>query len=80
MRGRGLLLIGAIAGLVFAATPQGRTVIDDVKHKAADAWGRPDVQRRVGDVEQQVRKNVPVVGDDIADAINRVRPTPGPLG
>lgn len=74
MRGKGLLIIGAIAGLVFAATPQGRKVIDDVKDRATKAWGRPDVQRRVGDVSRTVRENVPVVGDDLADIIDRSRP------
>jgi hypothetical protein len=72
MRGKGLLLIGAIAGLVFAATPQGRKVIDDVKGKAMDAWGRPDVQSRVRDVSNTVR-DVPVVGDDLADIIDKSR-------
>lgn len=73
MRGKGLLLIGAIAGLVFAATPQGRKIIDDVKGKAMDAWGRPDVQSRVGDVSDTVRRKVPGVGDDLADIIDKSR-------
>lgn len=75
MKSRGLLLLGALAGIVFAMTPQGRKVIDDVKDKALDAWGRPDVQRRVSDVQSTVRKNVPVVGETLADAVDRVKPS-----
>lgn len=74
MRSRGLLLLGALAGVVFAMTPKGRQVIDDVKAKAVDAWGRPDVQRRVRDVQTKVR-DVPVVGETLADVVDRVKPT-----
>lgn len=80
MKSRGLLLVGALAGIVFAMTPQGRKVIDDVKEKALDAWGRPDVQRRVRDVQATVRERVPVVGDTLADAVDRVTPGAGGTG
>lgn len=79
MRAKGLLLIGALAGVVFAMTPQGRKVLDDVKQKATDAWARPDVQRTVSDVQDQVR-SVPVVGETIADAVDRVKPAGGTGG
>jgi hypothetical protein len=68
MRAKGLLLIGAVAGLVFAATPQGRRAIENAKVKLEGVWASPDVQRTVANVEGQVRK-VPGVGDNIADAI-----------
>ena len=68
MGAKGLLLVGAVAGLVFAATPQGRRVIDNAKVKLEDMWSSPDVQRTVANVEGQVRR-VPGVGDNIADAI-----------
>ena len=68
MGAKGLLLIGAVAGLVFAATPQGRRAIDNAKVKLEDMWSSPDVQRTVANVEGQVRR-VPGVGDNIADAI-----------
>ena len=74
MGARAGLLVGIVAGAIFATTPQGRKIISDVRGKAMDAWGQPTVQRRVSDVQAQVRKNVPVVGDDIADAIGRTRP------
>ena len=68
MRAKGLLLIGAVAGLVFAATPQGRRAIENAKVKLEGVWSSPDVQRTVANVEGQVRK-VPGVGDNIADVI-----------
>jgi len=68
MRARGLLLIGAVAGIVFAATPKGRRMIEDGKVKLEGLWSSPDVQRTVANVEGQVRR-VPGVGDNIADAI-----------
>ena len=75
MRGRGLLLVGAIAGLVFAATPQGKKFIADATDKAQTLWKRPDVQKRVSDVQDAVRTNVPGgVGDTIADAIDKTKP------
>lgn len=72
MRAKGLLLIGAVAGLVFAATPQGRRVIEDAKVKLEGFWSSPDVRRTVSNVEGQVRK-VPGVGDTIADTIKGAR-------
>lgn len=74
MGGKGLLLIGAIAGAIFATTPQGQKFIAETRKKAERAWSRPDVQKRVDDIQSQVRKNVPVVGDDIADVIGRTKP------
>ena len=74
MRGRAGLLVGVIAGAIFATTPQGRKVIADVRERAMDLWGQPNVQKRVSDVQSQVR-DIPVVGDGIADAIGRTKPT-----
>jgi len=74
MGSRAGLLVGVIAGAIFATTPQGKKVIADVKERATDLWGRPNVQRRVSDVQATVRERVPVVGDDIADAIGRTKP------
>lgn len=68
-----LLIIGAIAGAVFASTPQGKKVVGDVKKKAEDVWAQPNVQSTVSDIQGKVR-DVPVVGADIADAIDRVKP------
>ena len=68
MNARGLLVVGAIAGIVFAATPQGRKLIDEGRRKLQDVWSSPDVQRTVAGVSDQVR-NVPVVGDRVADVI-----------
>lgn len=68
-----LLIIGAIAGAVFASTPQGKKVVGDVKKKAEDVWAQPNVQSTVNDIQGKVR-DVPVVGADIADAIDRVKP------
>lgn len=72
MRAKGLLLIGAVAGLVFAATPQGRRVIEDAKVRLEGFWSSPDVRRTVSTVEGQVRK-VPGVGGAIADTIKGAR-------
>ena len=74
MRGKGLLLIGAIAGAIFATTPQGKKVVDDAKRKVQSLWSRPDVQNTVSRVQTQVRDKVPVVGGDIADAIDKTKP------
>ena len=74
MRGKGLLLIGAIAGAIFATTPRGRKVVQDVKDKAQGLWARPDVQRRVSGIQTKVRSNVPVVGGYLADAVDGVKP------
>ena len=73
MRGKGLLLIGAIAGAIFASTPQGKKVIADVTDKAKGFWASPDVQKNVSKVQSQVR-DVPYVGDTIADAIDKTKP------
>lgn len=68
MGAKGLLVVGAIAGIVFAATPQGRKMIEDGRRKLQDVWSSPDVQRTVSDARDKVR-SVPVVGSTIADAI-----------
>ena len=73
MRALPVLIIGAIAGAIFASTPQGKKVVGDVKKKAQDVWTDPNVQNTVNDIQGKVR-DVPVVGEDIADAINRVKP------
>ena len=44
---KGLLLAGVAAAAVFAATPQGRKVINDWVHKAQDLWASPEVQNAV---------------------------------
>ncbi len=74
MRGKTLLLIGAITGAIFATTPQGRKVVGDIKNKVAGAWGRPDVQRTVSGIQDRVRDTVPVVGGPLADAMDKVKP------
>ena len=66
--------LGAIAGAIFATTPQGRKTIADIRKKAANAWAQPNLQRRVSDGQTQVRDRVPFVGNDIADAIGRTKP------
>ena len=68
-----LLIIGAIAGAIFASTDQGKKVVSDVKKKAGDVWSQDNVQSTVNDIQGKVR-DVPVVGGDIADAIDRVKP------
>jgi hypothetical protein len=68
------LLVGLIAGAILATTPQGRKVMDDAKKKATDMWSSPDVQKTVNDVQRQVRENVPVVGETIADGIEKTKP------
>jgi len=73
MNGKGLLLVGVIAGAIFATTPQGKKVVQDVKGTVKDLWSRPDVQRTVNSAKAQVR-DVPVVGDTIADAIGKTQP------
>lgn len=69
-----ILIVGAIAGAIFASTPQGKKVVDDVKKKAKSTWEDPNVQNTVSDIQGKVRDNVPYVGEDIADAIGRVKP------
>jgi len=74
MRGKALLFVGMIAGAIFATTPQGKKVIGDVRKNVSAAWSRPDVQRTVSNVEDTVRTRVPVVGENIADAIAKAKP------
>lgn len=74
MRGKGLILLGVIGGALFASTDRGGRVVADLKGRAQKAWSRPDVQRRVDDVQDGVRTGVPLVGGTIADAINKVKP------
>lgn len=75
MRGKTLLLIGAVAGAIFATSPRSRKVVEDLKGKAQGVWRRPDVQRRVSGIQSQVRRNVPVVGGLVSDAVDGIKPT-----
>lgn len=74
MRGKALLFVGMIAGAIFATTPQGKKVIGDVRKNVNAAWSRPDVQRTVSNVEDAVSTRVPVIGEDIANAIAKSKP------
>ena len=76
MRGKGMLLIGAVAGAIVATTPQGRKAVDDVMKKVQDLWSSPDVQRTVSNVQDTIRDKVPFVGENIADGIGKTKPTP----
>lgn len=74
-----LIIIGAIAGAAIASTPQGRKTIDDLLKRGRTQWRQPGVQRFVSDAQDDIRAKVPVVGDTIADAIDKTKPaTPTP--
>jgi len=74
MRVKGLLLVGAVAGAIFASTPQGKKFVENVKENARSLWARPDVQKTVSGIQDQVRTSVPGIGDDIADAVDGIKP------
>ena len=78
MVGKGLLLAGVAAAAIFAATPQGKKFIGDMVHRAQDMWASPEVQNTVSTVQGQVR-NVPLVGESIADGIQKTKPVVGGL-
>ncbi len=72
-----VFLAGAVAGAAFASTPQGKSVVDNVSAQVKRLWERPQVQKVVRNASGEVRKRVPVVGDDIADTIDAApKPTP----
>ena len=75
MRGKGMLLVGAVAGAIVATTPQGRKAVDDVMKKVQELWASPDVQRTVSNVQDGIRK-VPGVGETLADGIGKTKTTP----
>jgi hypothetical protein len=74
MRGKGMLLVGAVAGAIVATTPQGRKAVDDVVKKVQDLWASPDVQRNVSNAQDTIRTKVPFVGENIADVIGKTKP------
>ena len=78
MRGKSLMVVGAIVGALFASTPQGQKVVEQVRQGARDLWRRQDVQSTVSGLQDTVRAKVPVVGDTLADAVDKVKPASRP--
>jgi hypothetical protein len=73
MHGKNALVVGIIAGVVIGNTKQGREAFRAVADRASKLWADDRVQDRVGDLQKQVKK-VPVVGDDLSDAIDKAKP------
>jgi len=76
MRGTTALVVGIIAGVAIGNTKPGRDAFRAVGDRAATLWRDDRVQERVGDLQKQVKK-VPIVGDDLSDAIGRTKPEAG---
>ena len=74
MRGKSALLVGIIIGVVVGNTRQGRAAFRSVGERVSGIWQDRRVQERVEDIQAQLKERVPVVGDDIAEAIDRVKP------
>jgi gas vesicle protein len=74
MRGKSALLVGIIIGVVVGNTRQGRAAFRSVGERVSGIWQDRRVQERVDDIQAQLKERVPVVGDDIAEAIDRVKP------
>jgi len=73
MRGTGALVVGIIAGVAIGNTKQGRAAFREVGKRLTTLWNDDRVQDRVSDLQSQVKK-VPVVGDDLSDAIDKAKP------
>jgi hypothetical protein len=76
MRGKSALLIGIVVGVVLGNTRQGRSAFRAAGERVSRLWNDSRVQQRVDDIQAQVKERVPVVGDEIAEAIDRVKPAP----
>ena len=73
MRGRTLILLGVVAGVIIGNTPQGRKAYKEAGRRVAGLWRDPRVQARVDDLQKGVAK-VPGVGPDLAGFIDSARP------
>jgi hypothetical protein len=90
MPGKAALLVGVVIGVIIGNTRQGRAAFRSAGERVSRAWNDTRVQQRVDDIQTQVKERIPVVGDDIAEAIDRVKPAakqksaassgPDPLG
>lgn len=69
MRGRLLFVAGAALGFVIGAR-RGRPAYDRLAGRASDAIHSPRVQRGLSDVQEFVKEHVPVVGEQLADAVD----------
>lgn len=74
MRGKSALLVGIIIGVVLGNTRQARAAFRAAGERVAGVWQDSRVQDRINDIQAQLKERVPVVGDDIAEAIDRVKP------
>ncbi len=73
MHGKNALVVGLIAGVIIGNTKQGREAFRTVADRASKLWADDRVQDRVGDLQTQVKK-VPVVGENLSDAIDKAKP------
>ncbi|MDH6182602.1 hypothetical protein M2152_002784 [Microbacteriaceae bacterium SG_E_30_P1] len=64
----GLLVLGAIAAIAFAATPKGRELVSQGRRKVEHLWSDAELPRTMADAREQVRR-VPVVGERIAGSM-----------
>jgi hypothetical protein len=76
MQGKILFAVGLGLGYVLGAR-QGRGRYEKLKRQASDVWQSGTVQRGVADAQKLARENVPVVGDKIADVVEKVKSATG---
>ena len=73
MKARVILLVGVVAGVIYANTPQGRRTYRAARARLEQLWGSPSVQSGVGAIQKSA-KSVPGIGPELSGIIRSARP------
>jgi hypothetical protein len=76
MYGKVLLVAGLAVGYVLGSR-RGREGYEKLKRQASETWRNPNVQRTVSQAQKFAQEKIPVVGDAISGAVDKVNDAAG---